>query len=45
MTTKPKTRKVPAKPKKAPGEPKREASKILELIARWRWLDAIKITR
>jgi hypothetical protein len=40
MTTKPKTRKVPAKPKKAPGEPKREASKILELIARWRWLEA-----
>jgi hypothetical protein len=39
MTTKPK-RKAPAKPKKAPGEPKREASKIQELIARWKWLEA-----
>jgi hypothetical protein len=38
---KPKTRKAPAaKPKKAPGEPKREASKIQELIARWKFLEA-----
>jgi hypothetical protein len=40
MTTKPKTRKASAKPKKAPGAPKREASKIQELIARWEWLEA-----
>ena len=40
MTTKPKTRKAPAKPKKAPGAPKRKASKIQELIARWKWLEA-----
>jgi hypothetical protein len=40
MTMKPKTRKAPAKPKKAPGAPKREASKIQELIARWKWLEA-----
>jgi hypothetical protein len=33
MTMKPKTRKAPAKPKKARGEPKREASKIQELSA------------
>lgn len=35
-----KTRKVPAKPKKAPGAPKREVSKIQELITRWKWLEA-----
>jgi hypothetical protein len=40
MTTKPKTRKAPAKPKKAPGAPRRGASKIQELIARWKWLEA-----
>jgi hypothetical protein len=33
MTTKPKARKAPAKPK-------REASKIKELVARWEWLEA-----
>ena len=38
MTTK--TRKAPAKPKRTPGESKREASKIQELIARWKWLEA-----
>lgn len=40
MTTKPKAHKAPAKPKKAPGAPKRGASKIQELIARWKWLEA-----
>ncbi len=48
MTTKPKTRKAPAAKRAAPkaatkqasGEPKREARKIQELIARWKWLEA-----
>jgi hypothetical protein len=40
MTTKPKTRKRPDKTKKVPGEPKREARKIQERIARWKWLEA-----
>lgn len=48
MTTKPKTRKVPAAktvtPKAAPkeetGEPKQEISEIRRLVARWRWLEA-----
>ncbi len=49
MTTKPKTRKAkatnPATPKNdvtaAPSEPKREISHIRELVARWRFLEAI----
>jgi hypothetical protein len=47
MTTKPKTRKAPAKraapkaaTKQAPGEPKREVSGIRRFVSRWNWLEA-----
>ncbi len=47
MTTKPKTRKEPAKraapkaaTKQASGEPKREVSGIRRFISRWHWLEA-----
>ena len=47
MTTKPKTRKAPAKraapkaaTKQAPGEQKREVTDIRKLVSRWHWLEA-----
>jgi hypothetical protein len=47
MTTKPKTRKAPAKRaapkaarKQAPGEQKREVTDVRKLVSRWHWLEA-----